>query len=211
MVTPERWQIEQDVASRFLKDLEVGVNDHGWPQLRGLYEQLSEHGHLYGAFRLRIVYPPLFPSRNTQPRVTLENPPATWVNTLDGHVYPDWGLCLGVALDGDIDFTLADAGIRLFEVIDTFLRLERIFQQDLRRALITGIEAAWPGPQRSHGLLGMYESMQERGEPGRNQPCPCGSGDKYKNCHWSDIQNNKELLRRRYAAQQREAQRPQRG
>ncbi len=27
--------------------------------------------------------------------------------------------------------------------------------------------------------------------PGRNQPCICGSGKKYKKCCWSDIESNK--------------------
>lgn len=203
-MTPGRWQVEQGIAARFLKELEAGMNDCEWPQMRGLYEQWSEHGHLHGAFRLRIVYPPPFPDRDTQPRVYLENPPSNWVNTLDGHVFQNWRLCLGLALDSDIDFTKLDSGIKFFETIDTFLRLERIFQQDLKRAEITGVAAVWPGPQRSHGLLGIYESMQEWGEPSRNDPCPCGSGKKYKACHWLEIQRNKESLQRQHEAKQRE-------
>jgi preprotein translocase subunit SecA len=26
--------------------------------------------------------------------------------------------------------------------------------------------------------------LKKRGGSGRNDPCPCGSGKKFKNCHW---------------------------
>lgn len=200
-MSPRRWQAEQEIAARFLLAVEAGSSAEGWPQLRGNYEQKSEHGHVYGIFRLRIVYPPPFPDRNVQPRVWLENPPSGWVNTLDGHVYSDWRLCLGVALDSDIDFTRADSAIRLFETIDTFLRLERIYQRERR---CNGEAAEWPGPQRSHGLLGYYESIRVKGEPGRNDPCLCGSGKKYKLCHWRLMQQQKDDLRRQYEEGKRE-------
>lgn len=200
-MTEQRWQAEQEIAGRFLTELEVGASEEGWPQLRGCYEQRSQHGRVYGAFRLRIAYPPPFPLRNAQPRVWIENPPSTWVNTVDGHVYPDWELCLGVALDSEIDFTQPDSGIKLVEAVDTFLRLERIYQRDRRWK---GDAADWPGPQRSHGLLGYYESIRAMGEPGRNDPCLCGSGLKYKACHWAQMETNKESLRRLYDAKLRE-------
>ena len=43
-----------------------------------------------------------------------------------------------------------------------------------------GIE---PPPDRGPG-----ESEQRLAETGRNEPCPCGSGKKYKDCHWIEDQ-----------------------
>jgi preprotein translocase subunit SecA len=31
------------------------------------------------------------------------------------------------------------------------------------------------------------ESIKANGEVGRNDPCPCGSGKKYKKCHGKDL------------------------
>ena len=31
------------------------------------------------------------------------------------------------------------------------------------------------------------EKAREKQKIGRNDPCPCGSGKKYKNCHWRSI------------------------
>lgn len=43
-----------------------------------------------------------------------------------------------------------------------------------------GIE---PPPERGPG-----ESERRLAETGRNEPCPCGSGEKYKDCHWIEDQ-----------------------
>lgn len=40
-----------------------------------------------------------------------------------------------------------------------------------------------PPPDRGPG-----EQERRLAETGRNEPCPCGSGDKYKDCHWMEDQ-----------------------
>jgi hypothetical protein len=58
---------------------------------------------------------------------------------------------------------------------------------------------SYPGPRRGHGVLGYVEHLEERlrmsrwelprmryaigGGVGRNAPCPCGKGIRYRNCH----------------------------
>ena len=47
------------------------------------------------------------------------------------------------------------------------------------------------GPTLTPNNLGLvYENAIEKNEDGkkigRNDPCPCGSGKKYKNCHGKD-------------------------
>lgn len=51
--------------------------------------------------------------------------------------------------------------------------------------------------------------MKREGKVGRNEPCPCGSGRKYKKCHWNREsaapipyhESAKELLRLRVGEQ----------
>jgi preprotein translocase subunit SecA len=56
-----------------------------------------------------------------------------------------------------------------------------------RVELIRQDEPARPRPQRvmtSHGDSQEASAVQARGDKiGRNAPCPCGSGRKYKKCH----------------------------
>jgi uncharacterized protein YecA (UPF0149 family) len=57
-----------------------------------------------------------------------------------------------------------------------------MFQSALRRQAATGRLAEWPGPERSHGVAGIAEAVEDKGRVGRNEPCPCGSGRKFKAC-----------------------------
>ena len=47
-----------------------------------------------------------------------------------------------------------------------------------------------------------FEERQDRLKAGRNDPCPCGSGKKYKKCHQSEDEQavHVELKRREQAA-----------
>ena len=52
-----------------------------------------------------------------------------------------------------------------------------------------------------HGDIGQIEHFLEimdivRQNPGRNDPCPCGSGKKYKRCHLSQVESPENPLRR---------------
>jgi preprotein translocase subunit SecA len=54
-------------------------------------------------------------------------------------------------------------------------------QPQVARAVAGGHESA-PEPARN---VGMYDNV------GRNDPCPCGSGKKFKNCHYREIQGQR--------------------
>ena len=70
----------------------------------------------------------------------------------------------------------------LLAVVQTFLFKEYLYQLALNREALTGKKAVWPGEARSHGLAGIAEAVRDKGRVGRNVPCPCGSGKKFKVC-----------------------------
>ena len=74
------------------------------------------------------------------------------------------------------------------------------------RQLIYDVTESWPGPAYDHGWRGyrefimeefgcevnvtrkLFPSIIKRQSVGRNEPCPCGSGSKYKRCHLSLVE-----------------------
>lgn len=179
---PERWQRERALASELLTEVDAGVDDTGKAYIRGLFALYSIYGSLYDSVRLRLVYPPTFPSRNQGPSVYLESHQNRWEKGGDSHIENDWRLCLYVPVESGITFA-SDSSLRdLFAVVHTFLLKERIYQRRLAHAKILGGRAKWPGPDRSHGTEGIREAVREVGGVGRNSPCPCGSGEKFKQC-----------------------------
>lgn len=137
---------------------------------------------VYETVRIRVVYPATFPIRNQSPVVYLESHRDRWKNVANSHIESDWKLCLFVPGESGIDFAEDDALKKLFGVIHTFLLKERIYQRRLAKAQRTGEIAEWPGPDRSHGVEGIREAIRDMGRAGRNDPCPCGSGLKFKKC-----------------------------
>jgi preprotein translocase subunit SecA len=75
----------------------------------------------------------------------------------------------------------------VFAVLQTFLFKERIYQKALALEEITGRKAVWPGEARSHGIAGIAEAVRDMGWVKRNDPCPCGSGRKFKSCHMGKL------------------------
>lgn len=180
---PLRWQREQQTAATMLDDFEAGVDQEGRASFRGCLELCSEHGHVYESVRLRFVYPPTFPARNQPPSVYLESHRDQWKKGGDSHIESDWKLCLFVPGESGIDFTEHDSLKKLLGVVHTFLLKERIYQRRYAMAELRGGVVQWPGPDRSHGLQGIREAIRDMGGIGRNDPCPCGSGKKFKKCH----------------------------
>jgi uncharacterized protein YecA (UPF0149 family) len=45
------------------------------------------------------------------------------------------------------------------------------------------------------GLLNRLEGLMDAIKPERNEPCRCGSGKKYKNCHLIEDEKKKALER----------------
>jgi hypothetical protein len=180
---PQRWKQEQSIAAAALGNFEAGIDRTGCAFVRGSFDVVSEHGHVYEAVRLRITYPPAFPARNQPPSVYLESHHDRWENGGDSHIEHDWRLCLFVPCESGIDFREADSLNDLLAVTHTFLFKQRVYQRRLARSRLDGGKAKWPGEDRSHGLQGIREAVQDGGGIGRNDPCPCGSGKKFKRCH----------------------------
>lgn len=180
---PDRWQQEQQVAAQLLDGFEAGIDSNRIAYIRGTFGVYSQHGHLYESATLRIEYPKTFPARNQPPLVYLESHRDRWKNSGDSHIESDWRLCLFVPGESGIDFAAPTSLNDLFGVIHTFLFKQRIYQKRVAKTLLSGGIANWPGEDRSHGERGIREAIQAMGGLGRNDPCPCGSGEKYKKCH----------------------------
>lgn len=181
---PERWAQEQSIAAELLQDFEAGIGSDGFAFVQGLFDVVSEHGHVYETVKLRVVYPAAFPARNQPPSVYLESHRDRWIKGRNSHIEHDWRLCLFVPSESGIDFGEATSLNDLFAVIHTFLFKQHIYQQRVVKSKQRYREVAeWPGQDRSHGDEGIREAVQESGGVGRNDPCPCGSGKKFKHCH----------------------------
>jgi hypothetical protein len=179
--TPSRWRAEQELAQRVLEKVEAGIDDQGRAFLRGTIRILSRHGHKYTACKIRIVYPQGFPERGRVPAVYLESH-RNWCKGPDAHIEEDWKLCLFVPGEVGIDFSSPNPLGDLIQCLRIFLFKEYLYQKDLISGLVTRTPAVWPGQARSHGIEGIHEAVRERGRWGRNEPCPCGSGRKFKRC-----------------------------
>ncbi len=84
------------------------------------------------------------------------------------------------------DVTQKLAQIRPMSEEEQASMMREIEQQ--REAMAQSAEPSHPGeatePEREGAAEGFVESDPETwGNPGRNQPCPCGSGKKFKHCH----------------------------
>ena len=97
------------------------------------------------------------------------------------------------ALQGEIQTKVAQDMFRVApreaQRVPTQLRLTNI--QTGRGAMpqavqaTAGGQAAAPEPVRN---IGMFDNV------GRNDPCPCGSGKKFKHCHYSEIQQQRQTV-----------------
>jgi preprotein translocase subunit SecA len=85
--------------------------------------------------------------------------------------------------ESEIDLESPDALNDVFAVLRTFLFKEIQYQKAHARQEITGEPALWLGEARAHGSDGIAEAMDSMEKVRRNDPCPCGSGKRFKNCH----------------------------
>ncbi len=107
------------------------------------------------------------------------------VEQIDLHFFPDGRCCLGINL-----------GIEHKTTIERFVQELLIpFLYRLSFVDAYGIDAArselWG--EYSHGDEGLWQHADDvihigRKNPGRNDPCPCGSGKKYKRCHLQEVE-----------------------
>ncbi|MDE0672744.1 MAG: SEC-C metal-binding domain-containing protein [Caldilineaceae bacterium] len=111
---------------------------------------------------------------------------ADWedVATIDLHFFPDGACCLGLQLLSDRRTTLKEFMDEM--VVPFFYRLSYTDVHGLGAAR----EFLWA--EYSHGDLGVREYLSDIADiagqgQGRNDPCPCGSGRKYKQCHLGEV------------------------
>ena len=112
------------------------------------------------------------------------------VETIDLHFFPNGACCLGLQLLADRRTTLKEFMDEL--VVPFFYRLA---YTDLH-GLVASRDTLWV--EYSHGDQGLREYLSDVARiaahgPGRNDPCACGSGRKYKRCHLGEVARFKQV------------------
>ena len=112
------------------------------------------------------------------------------IATIDLHFYPDGGCCLGLQFLADRRTTLKEFMDEL--VVPFFYRLSYADVHGL------GTTRKFLWGEYSHGDQGLREYLSDvadiaRHGQGRNDPCPCGSGRKYKRCHLGEVDRFKQV------------------
>ena len=105
-------------------------------------------------------------------------------DVIDLHFYDNGACCLGLNYAAERNLTLERFILKL--VVPFFYRLSYTDRYGLSAARAD----LWG--EYSHRYAGVREYQVEilrlaGNNPGRNQPCPCGSGQKYKRCHLDEV------------------------
>lgn len=109
------------------------------------------------------------------------------IEIIDLHVSSDDGMCcLGIKRGNNRNFSIKSFLPEL--VIPFFYRLS----YTEKFGLPASQNDLWG--EYSHGKEGLTEYLTElsifaKQNPGRNDPCPCGSGKKYKRCHQDAVES----------------------
>ncbi len=114
------------------------------------------------------------------------------VDFADLHFYPDGRCCLGIQYAPDRRLTAETLIYDL--IIPFFYRLSYVD----RYGLVSARRDLWG--EYAHGAEGYRQYERETlalaaGNPGRNDPCPCGKGLKYKRCHLDEVESVKRHVR----------------
>ena len=187
-LSPKRWEVEQRISQEYLTDVEVGYDEESQAYIKGKFQLVSQHGHVYNTFKIRIVYPYNFPGKKRVPWVFLDSHRNIWENSADAHFFPDWKMCLFVPGETPVNFANEDSLRDLFAVLRVFLFKERLYQRDLIIQAITGKRAVWPGEARPHGIRGIIAAIRDHGEIDPKEPCFCGSGQRFIHCCKSRVE-----------------------
>ena len=142
---------------------------------------------------VRVDFPPTYPRQ--EPRAFDTN--SRFPHDADHHFYPNGQCCLWLPPESKWDTVDNDALQLFLDEVTIFFDRQLVYEA-------TG-EAVWPGGQRAHGARGYVEFVRDflGGDQrllsalsptfanvsgiGRNSPCPCGSGIKYKRCHLTAV------------------------
>lgn len=124
----------------------------------------------------------------------------TFPHEPDRHFYPDGQCCLWLPPESEWRPSNPDALLHFLDQVCLFF--DRQFVYDA----LPNAAQVWPGGERGHGIEGYLEYIGDslggdgnlfaslapvlasRRRIGRNDPCPCGSGNKYKKCHLSRVE-----------------------
>ena len=114
------------------------------------------------------------------------------VDFADLHFYPDGQCCLGIRYAADRRLTVETLVDGL--IIPFFYRLSYVD----RHGLASARRDLWG--EYAHGEEGYRQYERDTlalaaGNPGRNDPCPCGGGRKYKRCHLDEVEIVKRVIR----------------
>ncbi len=136
---------------------------------------------------IRVVFPKNYP--DSEP--TAFDAAGRFPVMADRHIVKDGQFCLWLPPCSRWDTDDPNRILRFLDEVTVFLERQMTFEA-------TG---TWPGGQYKHGPHGYEEFMLAilngnaayfaslfpvilgKVDPGRNEPCPCGSQKKYKRCH----------------------------
>ena len=122
------------------------------------------------------------------------------IDKIDLHFYPDGYCCLGLQVLAERRTTRREFMDEL--VVPFFYRLAYIDHHGIQAAQ----QALWG--EYAHGDLGLQQYLSSLVEIanrglGRNDPCACGSGRKFKRCHLGEIERLTQDQKARFRAQAR--------
>ena len=205
---------KRDEDARLMRDKAAIAG--AFPNLAWIMDDATDHLALRGTITLveegcgvpttlavRVEFPHDYPKR--EPRAYDNG--ARFPHVPDRHFYPDGRCCLWLPPESRWNGDDPDR-------LRTFLDEVSIF---LDRQLVCDATGVWPGAARSHSIWGYVEFAREllAGHdadddtvvatfapffagfvaPGRNEPCPCGQGRKYKKCHLPAVESVVAALR----------------
>jgi len=164
------------------------ADEDGQVRLEGTITLLAECG-VPKLIPVRVEFPLDYPQREPRAYDAADRFP----HEANRHFYPDGRCCLWLPPETRWKAEDSEGLCHFLEEIAVFFDRQLIYDAEGK-----GI---WPGEQRSHYTAGYIEYIQEllngdkhlldalaptfanRSGTGRNSPCPCGSGIKYKKCH----------------------------
>lgn len=187
------------IRSRY-PDLLIDVDNIGQVQLHGVIVLRAECG-VEHVFAIRGEFPSDYPNR--EPRIF--DIGSQFPYEADRHFLQNGRCCLWLPCETQWRADKPDALLDLLDQVVVFYDRQLVYD-----ALPVG-RKRWPGPERGHGMYGHVEVVLERlngndallkdlapvfsgRKVGRNMPCPCGSGNKYKRCHETEVKSIRSFM-----------------
>ena len=156
----------------------------------GLLAELCERADKRLTAQEELFTPDVF--HEVERAILLQNVDRAWMNHIDGmdELKGEIGLNAYANRDPVTEYRIVGADMfdsMVAEIRDRTVRMlltvvpkprEEIRRVQVAKPLIEGFEGSTKGPQKKV----IITQRRETAKVGRNDPCPCGSGKKYKNC-----------------------------